>query len=100
MLKLRRTIVVDANPVNGPEQNLVVELDGSRRQAIADIGLVGHSEAGDEGVVNIQAYDLNLSSGGFDIVHVNLSRGLAGEGASGANVMKLNYTSLQHAINP
>src|SRR6202000_3496573 len=38
--------------------------------------------------------------GGFDVVHVNLTRGLSATGADGANVMKLNYTSLQHAVTP
>jgi Protein of unknown function (DUF3866) len=33
-------------------------------------------------------------------VHVNLTRGLEAEGLVGANVMKLNYTSLQHAVLP
>ena len=33
------------------------------------------SQVGDEVVVNTQARDLGLGSGGFDIVHVNLSRG-------------------------
>jgi len=49
-------------------------------------------------VVNCAALDLGLGSGGFDIVHVNLTRGLEGEGPEGAHVMKLNYTSLQHAV--
>jgi hypothetical protein len=31
---------------------------------------------GDEVIVNVQARDLGLGSGGFDIVHVNLTRGL------------------------
>ncbi len=51
-------------------------------------------------IVNAQALDLDLGSGGFDVVHVNLTRGLNGDGASGAHVMKLNYTSLQHAVRP
>ncbi len=118
MLKLRRAIVVEtrragADPAaaNGAarpgesEQRLVVELAGDagagrRREAIADVGLVGRSEVGDEVIVNVQALDLGLGSGGFDVVHVNLTRGLDGEGARGANVMKLNYTSLQHAVEP
>jgi hypothetical protein len=33
-------------------------------------------------------------------VHVNLTRGLDGAGTPGAHVMKLNYTSLQHAVLP
>jgi hypothetical protein len=116
MLKLRRAIVLDAaapgpdrgsgadgSRVPAPEQELVVELTGgggARRPAIADVTLVGRAEAGDEVIVNVQALDLGLGSGGFDIVHVNLTRGLAGDGEPGANVMKLNYTSLQHAVEP
>jgi hypothetical protein len=61
---------------------------------------VGESQAGDEVVVNTAAVDLGLGSGGFDVVHVNLSRGLGGAGMQDAHVMKLNYTSLQHAVVP
>jgi len=103
MLKLRRARVVAAGPVNGSEQSLRVQLAGEReaeRAAIADVSLVGPAQTGDEVVVNVQALDLGLGSGGFDVVHVNLSSGLAGEGAEGADVMKLNYTSLQHAVVP
>ncbi len=104
MLKLRRATVVEAHVARGPEQDLLVELeDGARRPAIADVGLLGRSEAGDEVIVNVQARDLGLGSGGFDIVHVNLTRGLAAESNEGPahpHVMKLNYTSLQHAVEP
>jgi hypothetical protein len=101
MLKLRRAIVTDAGPPDGPEQDLTVEMDGHRsRPAIADVALVGAAQAGDEVIVNAQALDLGLGSGGFDVVHVNLTRGLGGDGAPGASVMKLNYTSLQHAVRP
>jgi hypothetical protein len=100
MLKLRRAIVLDAGPTGSGEQDLVIELEGHRRPAIADLALVGRAEVGDELVVNVQARDLGLGSGGFDIVHVNLSRGLHSEGTAGANVMKLNYTSLQHTVDP
>lgn len=93
MLKLRRGTVVDADP-------LTVEVAGQRRRAWADEGAVGPVEAGDEVIVNVEALDLGLGSGGFDIVHVNLTRGLAGGGREGAHVMKLNYTSLQHAVEP
>jgi hypothetical protein len=107
MLKLRRAIVLDAGPApdgtGAREQRLVVELSdapGARRPAICDVGLFGRAEPGDELIVNTEALDLGLGSGGFDVVHVNLTRGLAGAGASGANVMKLNYTSLQHTVEP
>jgi Protein of unknown function (DUF3866) len=100
MLKLRRATVLQAGPADGPEQDLTISLAGERRPAIADVGLVGASVQGDDVVVNVQARDLGLGSGGFDIVHVNLTRGLSGGGVDGAHVMKLNYTSLQHAVLP
>jgi hypothetical protein len=100
MLKLRRATVVQAGPTDGPEQELTVVLDGERRPAIADVGLIGTSRQGDEVIVNVQARDLGLGSGGFDVVHANLTRGLSLEGTPGAHVMKLNYTSLQHAVAP
>jgi hypothetical protein len=93
MLKLRRGTVVAADP-------LTVEVEGVDRRAWADPALVGECLEGDEVVVNTEAADLALGSGGFDIVHVNLTRGLEGSGAGGPHVMKLNYTSLQHPVEP
>jgi hypothetical protein len=92
-LKLRRGVVVSAQP-------LEVEVEGERRRAWADEVLLGEMREGDEVVVNTAALDLDLGSGGFDVVHVNLTRGLEGSGVEGAHVMKLNYTSLQHPISP
>jgi hypothetical protein len=92
-LKLRRGIVVAAEP-------LTVEVDGERRPAWADAVLLGEMREGDEVVVNVEALALGLGSGGFDVVHVNLTRGLDGEGAATEHVMKLNYTSLQHPVAP
>ena len=100
MLTLRRGTVVSADAPDGGWQRLRVDVDGAERAAQADVGLVGPSEAGDDVVVNTSAVDLGLGSGGFDVVHVNLTRGLGGAGAPGAHVMKLNYTSLQHAVHP
>jgi hypothetical protein len=100
VLKLRRATVIRAGTADGPEQELSVSLEGEQRSAIGEVGLVGASQVGDDLIVNTQARDLGLGSGGFDIVHANLTRGLAGEGRSGAHVMKLNYTSLQHAVEP
>src|SRR5271169_1978290 len=117
MLKLRSARVLEVLEVSDPsaqdggaiaEQALVVELaspsDGApkRRRAVADVGLVGAAEVGDEVIVNVQALDLGLGSGGFDVVHANLSRGLSGEGEEPAadGAMKLNYTSLQHVVAP
>ena len=94
-LALRRGKVL---AVDGAQ--LTVEVDGEERPAVAYDELTGPNEVGDEVVVNVAARDLELGSGGFDIVHVNLTRGLSGTGIEGAHVMKLNYTPLQHAVEP
>jgi hypothetical protein len=90
-LKLRRGRVVSVEP-------LTVEVEGERRRAWADVRLVGEVAPGDEVVVNTEALDLGLGSGGFDLVHANLTRGLAGAGGGGSHLLKLNYTSLQHPV--
>ena len=100
MLKLRRGTVVEAGDEGDAMQRLEVDVAGERRPALAEVALIGPARTGDDIVVNVQARDLRLGSGGFDVVHVNLSRGLHGDGAPEAHVMKLNYTSLQHAVEP
>jgi hypothetical protein len=84
----------------GAVARLRVDVEGELRPAISYTGVTGEVEAGDDVVVNCAALDLGLGSGGFDIVHVNLTRGLEGEGERDAHVMKLGYTSLQHAVRP
>jgi Protein of unknown function (DUF3866) len=51
----------------------------------------------DEVLVNVQARELELGSGGFDVVDANLTRGLELAAEQGAHVMVLPYTPLQHA---
>jgi hypothetical protein len=93
-LKLRRGVIAVADP-------LTVEIDGERRPAWADETLLGEMYEGDEVVVNVAALDLELGSGGFDVVHVNLTRGLEAAGAGAEeHVIKLNYTSIQHPVDP
>ena len=96
---LRRGSVVSVES-GGPAAELTVEVAGERRRALSYEAMTGPVEPGDDVVVNTAAVDLGLGSGGFDIVHVNLTRGLDRPGAPGAHVMKLNYTSLQHAVHP
>jgi hypothetical protein len=101
LLKLRHARVVSVEEAGDRLVRLTVTLDGSdeTRAAIAYPELIGSVAPGDEVIVNVEARDLGLGSGGFDVVHCNLTRGLAGDGAE-AHVMKLNYTSLQHAVQP
>jgi hypothetical protein len=93
VLKLRRGTVVSSDP-------LIVDIGGDRRAAWADASLVGEVLEGDVVVVNTAALDLGLGSGGFDVVHVNLTRGLSGGEGEAEHVMKLNYSSMQHPIEP
>jgi hypothetical protein len=69
-------------------------------RAWSDPALHPPARAGDVVVVNVQARELGLGSGGYDLVVANLTRGLDGDGRGEAHVMKLNYTPLQHAVEP
>jgi hypothetical protein len=75
----------------------LVRLSVDGRPCVAYPRLTGPVALGDEVVVNTQALDLGLGSGGFDVLAVNLTRGLALGPDPGAHVMKLPYTPLQAA---
>jgi uncharacterized protein DUF3866 len=49
------------------------EVDGE--PCIAYPELTGPVAVGDEVIVNVQARELGLGSGGFDVVHANLTQG-------------------------
>ena len=55
---------------------------------------VGPVAVGDEVVFNTTAVDLGLGTGGWHVVHWNLSR-REWSGAGGGHIMKVRYTSLQ-----
>jgi Protein of unknown function (DUF3866) len=73
-----------------------IEVDGA--PCVSYPGLTGPVEEGDEVLVNVQARELGLGSGGFDILHANLTRGLELPPEAGAHVMKLPYTPMQFAV--
>ncbi|HYY33560.1 MAG TPA: DUF3866 family protein [Gaiellaceae bacterium] len=73
-----------------------LEVDG--RPSIAYPRLTGPVAVGDDVIVNVQAVELGLGSGGFDVVYANLTRGLGLAAEPEAHVMKLPYTPLQHAV--
>jgi len=83
---------------------IVEELDGLARievdgeACVAYPRLTGPVEVGDDVLVNVQARELALGSGGFDILHANLTRGLGLEPAPDAHVMTLPYTPVQAAV--
>jgi hypothetical protein len=93
VLTLRRgTVTAIAERHDG-----LVRLEVDGRPCVAYPELTGPVAVGDDVVVNVQAVELGLGTGGFDVLHVNLTRGLGLAARPGAHVMKLPYTSLQHA---
>ena len=67
---------------------------GEAHRAYALTALVGVVGAGDEVVLNTTAVELGLGTGGWHVVHWNLSRGAFSQPGPG-HVVKLRYTSLQ-----
>ena len=73
-----------------------LEVDGT--PCIAYPRLTGPVEEGDTVIINTQARDLELGSGGFDVLYANLTRGLGLDAAEGAHVMSLPYMPSQVAF--
>ena len=73
-----------------------IEVDGA--PCVAYPRLTGPVALGDDVLVNVQAVELGLGTGGFHVLHANLTRGLGLAAEPGAHVMKLPYTSLQVAF--
>lgn len=73
-----------------------MEVDGS--SCVAYPGVTGPVAVGDEVLVNAQARDLELGSGGFDVLYANLTRGLDLSAEEGAHVMLLPYAPGQYAV--
>jgi Protein of unknown function (DUF3866) len=93
MLTLRRGRVTAV--VARAEGLARLEVDGV--PCVAYPRLTGPVALGDEVLVNVQARELELGSGGFDVLYANMTRGLGLPAASYAHVMKLPYTPVQAA---
>ena len=94
MLTLRRGRV--SAVISRTEGLARLEVDGV--PCIAYPRLTGPVALGDDVIVNVQARELELGSGGFDILYVNMTRGLDLPVEPGAHVMKLPYTPGQSAV--
>jgi hypothetical protein len=75
----------------------LVRLDVEGVDCVAYPSLTGPVALEDEVLVNVQARELGLGSGGFDVLYANLTRGLGLAPEGHAHVMALPYTPLQHA---
>ena len=71
------------------------EVDGA--PCVAYPRLTGPVEEGDEVIVNVQARELGLGSGGFDVLYANLTRGLELEPEPGAHV-KIGRASCRERV--
>src|SRR5215218_5305860 len=94
MLSLRR------GSVTAVRERLVgvVRLEVDGRPCVAYPRVTGPVALGDEVIVNVQARELGLGTGGFDVLYVNLTRGLELAADPSAHVMTLPYTPLQAAV--
>jgi Protein of unknown function (DUF3866) len=72
-----------------------LEVDGV--PCVAYPELTGPVSVDDEVLVNCQARELELGSGGFDVLYANLTRGLGLPVEPGAHVVKLPYSPGQFA---
>src|ERR1043165_7991779 len=79
------------------QQEGLVRLEVDGVLCVAYPSLTGPVELDDEVLVNVQARELELGTGGFDVLYANLTRGLDLPAEGGAHVMVLPYTPLQHA---
>src|SRR5207247_11135191 len=94
MLTLRRGLVT---AVRSRDEGLArIEVDGA--PCLAYPRLTGPVALGDDVLVNVQARELELGSGGFDVLYANLTRGLDLAPDPDAHVMKLPYTPVQTAV--
>src|SRR5947199_10315004 len=75
-------------------QRVLVDLGSTPERAFVLTQLIGAVAVGDRVVVNTTAVELGLGTGGWHVVHWNLSR-REWRQAGGGHVMKLRYTSLQ-----
>jgi hypothetical protein len=91
MLTLRRGRV--SAVVSRAEGLARLEVDGV--PCVAYPRLTGPVALGDDVLVNVQARELELGSGGFDVLYANMTRGLELAAECGAHVMKLPYTPVQ-----
>lgn len=94
MIGLRRGAVTAI--VERAEGLVRLEVDGLA--CVAYPRLTGPVALGDEVLVNAQARELGLGSGGFDVLVANLTRGLGLAPQPGAHVMTLPYTPMQAAV--
>src|SRR3954467_15665223 len=82
----------------GERHDALIRLEVDGEACVAYPSLTGPVDEGDEVLVNVQARELELGSGGFDVVYANLTQGLELPASAGAHVMALPYAPGQWAV--
>jgi hypothetical protein len=72
--------------------------DGTATEALCFTMLVGPSASGDRVLLNTTAVDLELGTGGADLVVARAGEGVALDDPSGGHIMKVRYTPLQRDV--
>lgn len=100
MLKVRRAEIESVEAADSRLERVTIRLSsGQLRPAISYPQLTGSLSVGERVLVNTEALDLGLGSGGYDIVLAGLGQDVDDLDGTGAHAMKLNYTPLQHSVN-
>lgn len=88
------TVIELLNTRRGLQRVLVATSPTTRERAYVLTQLTGDVAVGDEVVMNTTAVELGLGTGGWHVVHWNLSRRQLDQPGPG-HIMKVRYTSLQ-----
>jgi hypothetical protein len=97
MLARAKGRVVEITSEHPDLQELVVEVSGQRRSAIAYSALVGRVRVGEMVLLNTWAVELDLGTGGADFVIASEDQTTV-DAAPVGHVMKLRYTPLQQPV--
>ncbi len=89
--------VTEVRQTRAGVQELVVQSGDEIRLALNHINLTGVADVGDAVVLNTTATELDLGSGGYDIVIHNLTRPLESTPMDG-HIVRLRYTPMQHTV--
>lgn len=94
MFSLKLAIVVETAVLSPDCEELIVQLDGKSNKAINYTSLTGPAVPGDTVVLNTTAVELELGSGGYHFVYLNLNH-KEQSSIGGGHIIKLRYTPLQ-----
>ncbi|MDX6244376.1 MAG: hypothetical protein QOE76_2099 [Frankiales bacterium] len=97
MIRWRKGVVSAVLRADGPMCEVTVDVSGTSVPALADVAVVGSPGVGDVVLLNTNALDLALGTGGHAMV-VALPDRLPADAPPAGHIMKVRYTPLQVAV--